>query len=269
MTSKEEQDEDKQGRREEIISELDIVLKGKLGMVPSKKQVGRLRKAHTRWNQFSLDEWFTLLIDEEYASNPPFEHCRPAVLWKLPGYCKEGISRDQFIRADRIVECATTQAKNKFVLLDGHGRLVFELLYCLFCREENMNDYSVTVYETDKTAHDWQQSFIPGVHKYDSIFNYKVESHAVVYLNFSALDGQYTELLAFLNKWRGATIFVTFSVRGGRISISPKKLEAKEDAPKYKQDGTMSMAGMVHKLNRHHKYSVVSSRGFMVTIEMI
>jgi len=136
---------------------------------------------------------------------------------------------DQKIRANAIADSLIETNSKNLVLLDGHGRIFYEILSSLKVKDtQNFNDYTFDIYEIDPNAHAWHLYFFPkSVTSYgQNIFHavkkftitptiHQFTGLGVLYLNFCAF-GEFLELsekaIEYLTK-RKIHVFVGFSVR--------------------------------------------------------
>jgi len=242
---------EKKSKTETTEQKLMRVLGVQSGLAPSADQVRRLEESpeFSSWGEKSLKDWFRALRDDGN---------RPIALYDVAGYYKRSIWLDQLSRARQIVEHMREAGKRNLFLMDGHGRFVFAVVYWLRYFEEDVNKFTIHLVDRDENVNRWHQKFIPCEAIRGSIFDYKSDKNTCVYANFCGLQGQYDELLKFLEKQCGVS-FVSFSIRGGGISVDGTRFS--------KPKGKAGMAKMVTKLNKKFSYSIIAQRQSFLTLK--
>jgi hypothetical protein len=116
--------------------------------------------------------------------------------------------------------------KTEVILLDGHGRMVFMILFILYNRDINIDIYSFHVFELKRVVYDWHTMFFPAScsHYNTTIFNYQdrenfltFSADCVLYLNFCSIRDQLTELIEYIPAaiyTTGVRVFVSWGTRG-------------------------------------------------------
>jgi hypothetical protein len=184
---------------------------------PREKQVDLLRKytnasneGVVRFNTLSNSEWLHIM----HHTNQLWHNVSDAVF------------RDQFNRAYEICEELINSNKTEVVLLDGHGRMVFLILFILSHKGVDIDRYRFHVFELNKVVYDWHTMFFPSscTHYNTTIFNYRdrtdlitFSSSCVVYLNFCSVSDQLTELMEYIPAAIYTTrtrVFVSWGIRG-------------------------------------------------------
>jgi len=246
-----------QMRKDDLEQELLEVLGVETGLVPSRQQKKKLKaSSFANYHQLTYYDWFYEMFDTKFSRVNANEKARPLALTSVAGRFEASMCRDQFNRAWEISGYMVRHGKHKLVTMDGHGRFPFEFAYCLWLRGEDVNAYSVQLYDLDKYSHKWHVAFIPSLishpHQKDNIFKHQHEDDTLVYLNFCGLKQQYAPLLEFLTAQR-QTVFVSFSIRGGKVQVNGQRLVSKNE-------GCKGMSGMVDTLNALYAPTVISHR---------
>lgn len=123
---------------------------------------------------------------------------------------------DNIRRAVAIVNSLLEHNYTNVTLMDGHGRIVFQILKELSRRGCDVNMYSFIIYELNEDVSWWQNSFLPkGVMiVHDDIVLCQLDNiSGVVYLNFNDIcyfDKTILRIFLLINK--GCSLFVSWSV---------------------------------------------------------
>jgi hypothetical protein len=138
----------------------------------------------------------------------------------------EAVFKDQFRRACEICKELLSANKTEVILLDGHGRMVFMILFILYNKSIDINIYTFHVFELKRVVYDWHTMFFPAScsHYNTTIFNYRnrknfltFSADCVLYLNFCGISDQLTELIEYIAAAIWTTkvrVFVSFGTRG-------------------------------------------------------
>ena len=184
---------------------------------PNERQVARLRRymesnhdVVVRFNTLTNSVWLHIM----HHTNQLWHNVSDAVY------------RDQFYRAYEICDELIDSNKTEVVLLDGHGRMVFLILFILSIKNVDINIYRFHVFELNAVVYNWHTMFFPSscTHYNTTIFNYRnrtdlvtFSSSCVVYLNFCSVSDQLTELIEYIPAAIYTTqtrVFVSWGQRG-------------------------------------------------------
>ena len=143
------------------------------------------------------------------------------ILWGVvnAGLCE--IKRDdQQNRANAIVNTLINLNLKHICLMDGHGRIVYEIFAALQQRGENIDEYRIDVYEIDADVYEWHKLFFPknvfSFHK-DIFESVREDFRGILYLNFCNLstDEMITKTINTIDTLtaRELNVFVGFSKR--------------------------------------------------------
>ena len=98
---------------------------------------------------------------------------------------------DQQSRARAIVDTLIKLNLKHICLMDGHGRMIYEIFAALQEKGKNIDSYRIDVYDSDKDVYEWHKLFFPenvfSFHK--NIFESVTEDFkGILYLNFCNLS---------------------------------------------------------------------------------
>lgn len=128
-------------------------------------------------------------------------------------------------RASAVVNALINTEQTHVTLLDGHGRVVYQILAELHNRGFGVDDYTFTLYDLDGDVHEWHRVFMPSsvTSYHDDIMcsgRNRLRSLAdlpgVVYLNFCGIADcveQTRDMIHAITN-AGRCIMVSYSTRG-------------------------------------------------------
>lgn len=125
-------------------------------------------------------------------------------------------------RANAIVNALINSGEKHVTLLDGHGRMVYQILCELSNRISDVNEYTFTLYDLDSSITDWHNIFLPSSVEsiWDNILytceNKLREIKGVLYLNYCGIGSFCNPTLDMINKFaaKRSPIMVSYSLRG-------------------------------------------------------
>ena len=71
------------------------------------------------------------------------------------------IFEDHQRRADALLDASVESGLTTISMMDGHGRMVFQVFAAIRRRGLDPDDYEIHLYEIDPTVHQWHLSFLP------------------------------------------------------------------------------------------------------------
>jgi hypothetical protein len=103
-------------------------------------------------------------------------------------------------------------------LMDGHGRIIYNILRELQRRGRNVDEYEFDIYDLDDNVNAWHARFLPAstsVHAVN-IFRSRTRLRGLVYLNFCGIGSFVDETRRVMESLvgRGQHVFISFSQRG-------------------------------------------------------
>lgn len=141
---------------------------------------------------------------------------------------------DQQIRANKIIDKMqlqpTTNKQIKITLMDGHGRMVLELLKVLQKKKYNLNNVYIRIIDIDPYVNQWHELCFPTkftevVHS--DIYN-EQNIYDLFYMNFCGLQNSNNKLIQFLKTQQEnnnlSKVIVSFSIRGKNNNNNNKTL---------------------------------------------
>jgi len=187
--------------------------KGKNALMPTKDQVNYLN----RYNIYELSgsKWYDYL-SKNSEKNVLFScHKHPKSLF-----------HDEMQRAQRIYFYMKEEGKRTLKTMDGHGRFIFCFFHILKIYGENIDEWTIDVYDIIKSCHNWHKLFFPtNVNKhFGNIFDERLKSDQVLYLNFCGIGSKnysyvQSNLKVILNTH---TVFLTCSNRRWKNATSKR-----------------------------------------------
>lgn len=125
---------------------------------------------------------------------------------------------DQIERARSIADSLIRSGQRVVTLMDGHGRMVYNILCQLRARGENVDDYEFDIYDLDDDVNAWHARFLPAstsVHAVN-IFRSRTPLRGIVYLNFCGIGSFVDETRRVMERLvgQGQHVFISFSQRG-------------------------------------------------------
>ena len=112
-------------------------------------------------------------------------------------------------RSNALVKEMINKNIKKIHLMDGHGRFIMALYRSLILNGENINNYTIYVYDTDEYVNKWHEIFFPKViisykkNIFDilenNIKNIEWCKENIIYLNFCGLSNQCEKLVDNIN----------------------------------------------------------------------
>ena len=129
---------------------------------------------------------------------------------------------DLKIRAKAIVNALINSGEKHVTLMDGHGRMLYQILCELSERIPDVNEYTFTLYDLNSNITNWHNIFLPSSVEsiYDDILciapNELREIEGVLYLNYCGIGSNCNATLAMIDKFaaKKSPIMVSYSVRG-------------------------------------------------------
>ncbi len=177
-----------------------------------------------QFSELTMTEWFLFLKNNRKILS--LEPQLPHVINKF--YLKQqhlnfAVWTDRQTRVKHMVDTIIKYNKKHIVLLDGHGRIVLELLFQLYNRKVNLDEYTITLCELDNTVHEWHKLFFPTsiTKKQCNVFNYLNDmqpdhiKNTFVYLNFCGISKSVDNLFKLLAtpSWKKEPILISYATR--------------------------------------------------------
>lgn len=125
---------------------------------------------------------------------------------------------DQFLRARSIAQTLIETGENTVSLMDGHGRIIYLILWHLRNQGMNIDDYRFQIFDLDHDVNAWHARFLPTSVTVlpQDIFADRAELQGVVYFNFCGIGdfvGQTRGAIRRLVR-QGRVVYLSFSRRG-------------------------------------------------------
>jgi len=129
-------------------------------------------------------------------------------------------------RASAVVNTLINTNESHVTLMDGHGRVVYQILADLKERGCNVDEFTFWIYDLDYDVNAWHEIFLPSSVEsfHDDIFcsgentlRAPEELPGVVYLNFCGIGGcveQTIDMVSCLVRQRMRPVMVSYSTRG-------------------------------------------------------
>lgn len=149
----------------------------------------------------------------------------------LFNFIKDNTKYDQIIRANAIVDELITSSYTTVTLMDGHGRMVFNILKELCTRGYDINKYTFKLYDLDSNIVDWHHAFLPK--SVESIWDdilcsssnklkHIDELPGIVYFNFCGIGKSIDALKNMLFKLttNSKVVFLSWSSRGSQSELN-------------------------------------------------
>ena len=134
---------------------------------------------------------------------------------------RQAIRADQYVRAQKIVEHMRATGQRTLRTMDGHGRFVYSFLQEIDAAGEDMNEWTLELFDLDPHVVNWHRLFLP-----TSTRNAKRtilecpeadEFHAqtLVYMNFCSLGDTVPDVRQSMEKFYASErkVFISWSVR--------------------------------------------------------
>jgi len=186
----------------------------------------------------------------------------------------QDVSKDQRMRSLHIAETFWMDDYQILVMLDGHGRMLYQILRDLEQHQVDIDAITVYIVELDPITHLWHEIFFPknvismngnilellNLH----IKNDPMNTACVLpYLNFCGLHNQQRRVWNLLECWRGkGDFFLSFSLMGQAGKNGGSKWNFRHC---YKNvDKVMGLVGQLYSLEKSEYACVISQRGWGV-----
>jgi hypothetical protein len=125
---------------------------------------------------------------------------------------------DQENRARSIAESLINSGETTVTLMDGHGRIVYLILYNLREMGQDVNNYRFRIFDIDDNVNAWHERFLPQsvtIHPHD-IFAYNYLLEGIVYFNFCGIRMFARSTILAIQRLvgQGRIVYLSFSRRG-------------------------------------------------------
>jgi len=153
---------------------------------------------------------------------------------------EDNLLTDQMRRAEYVVAEMRRRRLKTLRTMDGHGRFLTCFLMALRMAGEDVDTYTIEIYDIDHNANVWHELFFPTnvlVAEENILEEYDDLDDTMVYLNFCSIGGQVAQLEEFLQtafgKGDNIKIMLSFSTRAttyyGEVGAFSLRLPKKYD----------------------------------------
>merc|ERR1712166_756534 len=138
--------------------------------------------------------------------------------------------KDQNIRSKAIVKHMLATEQRTLRTMDGAGRFVYSFLKVLSKRGENLDEWTIELFDTDPLVHHWHTLFMPvsSTNRHENILDHPDDegfhSGTLVYFNFCGLGDSVLQVQRTLTRFHKSDheTFVSWSVRGISKEVKTK-----------------------------------------------
>jgi hypothetical protein len=125
---------------------------------------------------------------------------------------------DQFLRARSIAQTLIETGNRTVSLMDGHGRIIYLILWHLRNQGVNIDDYRFQIFDLDNDVNAWHARFLPTSVTVlpQDIFANRAELQGVVYFNFCGIGDFVSQTRRTITDLvgQGRSVYLSFSRRG-------------------------------------------------------